>query len=140
MNRENTESFSHPPGRGFLWAGVALMLLAVLLFLAQFQLKRLFVPWYLPALTSVGAVLLLFSVLRTRTFARMIVFGFVLLLAVAEWYFLIVFAKLPEYDGPAHVGAMMPGFTTARADGTSFTQADLQDGTPSVMVFFRGRW
>jgi cytochrome oxidase Cu insertion factor (SCO1/SenC/PrrC family) len=34
----------------------------------------------------------------------------------------------------------MPSFRTVKADGTPFTEKNLQDGKFSVLVFNRGRW
>jgi hypothetical protein len=47
---------------------------------------------------------------------------------------------LPKYNGPARVGTHIPPFTTTFADGRAFTDKDLEEGTPTVLVFFRGRW
>jgi hypothetical protein len=61
-------------------------------------------------------------------------------LAAMQWLFLVSLSRLPIYDGPARGGQQMPAFQTARANGQPFTHQDLQDGTPTVLVFFRGRW
>jgi hypothetical protein len=37
-------------------------------------------------------------------------------------------------------GVQVPAFTTALADGTEFTNSDLQKGTRTALIFFRGRW
>ena len=49
-------------------------------------------------------------------------------------------AELPDYAGPARAGHPIAAFTSRLADGRPFTQQDLQDGRPSAIVFFRGRW
>ncbi len=63
----------------------------------------------------------------------------VVLVAGATWAFLLA-TRLPAYTGPIAVGQPFPVFTTMRADGTVFTQRNLQGGPNSVLVFFRGRW
>jgi hypothetical protein len=75
-------------GRGYFWAGALACLLGLGLAFAQFGLKRLGVPWYSPALATLGAVLLLVAVARRRTVPR--VAGLVLVAALAglQWYFL----------------------------------------------------
>jgi hypothetical protein len=127
-------------GRVAFWVGIVLCLLGVALCVLQFRLKHLFDPWELPALTTLGALLVLFSLTRRRTLVRSIALVVLFALAAFEWYFLVVLAKLPEYEGPAQPGTMIPTFQTTRADGKPFTEKDLQDGTPSVLLFFRGRW
>jgi cytochrome oxidase Cu insertion factor (SCO1/SenC/PrrC family) len=47
-------------------------------------------------------------------------------------------SKLPAYEGPARAGDKLPAFTTTRADGSPFTEKNLQSGQPSALVFFRG--
>jgi hypothetical protein len=128
-------------GRGLLWAGLGIAVLAVALFFAQFMLlKRAFTPWYLPALTTVAALAVLVSVGRRGTVVRILMLLLIAGLAGLEWYFVAAIAKLPSYSGPAQAGKAFPAFETTLADGRSFTHKDLQDGTPSVMTFFRGRW
>src|SRR5439155_152834 len=57
-------------GRALLWLGLCLCLLGPALVVAQFSLKRLAVPWYSPALATLGACLLLASLVRRRTVVR----------------------------------------------------------------------
>jgi hypothetical protein len=127
-------------GRGLLWAGVGLCLLGPALVAAQYNLGHVVVPWYLPALSTLGAFLLLCSLLRRLTVVRVVVLGLIAAVAAFEWFFLVSLARLPDYEGPARPGQQFPAFQTARADGSPFTDADLRDGRPSVLVFFRGRW
>ena len=141
-----TETVSSPvqtgaTGRGYFWAAIAVFVLSLVAAAIQFGvIKELFVPWYAPAFTTIAAVMLICSLAQRRTIARIIVF--VLLTAVAgfEWVALVALSKLPDYEGPARVGAKMPAFQTVLADGRTFSDKDLQDGTPSVLIFFRGRW
>lgn len=127
-------------GRGYFWAGIGLAVLGVALTVVQYSLKQLIVPWYLPALTTLGVILLLGSVVRRRGVARIVTLVLIGALAGAEWYFLVSLSKLPAYQGPARTGQKMPAFQTTRADGRPFTDRDLQEGQTTVMVFFRGRW
>ena len=127
-------------GRAYLWAGIGLCLLGLVLAVIQYGLKLLVVPWYAPALATLGALLLLGSVARRPTITRIVVLVVVTLLAAFEWTFLISLARLPVYEGPAQAGQKIPAFQTTLADGRAFTEKDLQTGTPTVLVFFRGRW
>ena len=127
-------------GRGYFWAGVGLCLLGLALIFAQFSLKILIVPWYSPALATLGALLLLVSLARRLTIPRAAALVVVLALAGIQWYFLGSLMKLPAYDGPARAGQQLPAFNSTLADGRPFTDADLRDKSRHVMVFFRGRW
>jgi peroxiredoxin len=53
---------------------------------------------------------------------------------------LLVAMKSPAYTGPATPGAQVPAFVAKLADGNPFTQKDLQRGTPTVLLFYRGHW
>lgn len=128
-------------GRGLLWLGIGLCLLGIALQAVQFGVvKALFVPWYSPVLATLGALLLVCSVVRRRTVTRTIALVLVAALAGFQWYFLGSMMKLPDYAGPAQAGRKMPAFTTATADGRPFTEKDLQGGQYNVLVFNRGRW
>jgi len=127
-------------GRGLLWAGIAVGLLGIPLYVVQYSLGMLTVPWYQPALATLGAFLLLGAVARRRSITRLIALVLVAAFAGLDWYFVASLSKLPSYEGPARVGQKMPAFRTVKADGTPFTEKDLQDGKFSVLVFNRGRW
>jgi len=127
-------------GRGYFWAGIGACLLGVALVQIQLWLGYLRTPWYCPALATIGALLLLVAVVRRGTVLRKIVLLLVAGLAAFQWYALGVMMRLPEYDGPVHAGDRFPAFEATRADGRSFSDADLRDGSRHVMVFFRGRW
>jgi hypothetical protein len=104
-----------------------------------FGLKHLVVPWYLPALCTAGVVLMVLSVIQRPGLWRILGLAVFILLAGFEW-FMILASKLPEYQGPAKVGAAIPGFAATLADGSPFTDQDLQKGKPTVLLFFRGHW
>ena len=127
-------------GRVLLLSGLGIAILAIGLIFLQFGLQRLFVPWYAPILTTLAVALVVWSLARRRSATRFVVLALSAALAVFWWQFLIVGAKLPEYVGPARAGQKLPHFYTSRADGAIFSANDLEDGTPRVMTFFRGRW
>jgi hypothetical protein len=140
-----TLSTTAPPakrsaGRGLLWAGIGLSLLGVALCVAQYSLGYLIVPWYLPVLTTLGALLLLCAAARRLTVTRVVVFGLLAAFAGLQWLFFLSHSTLPPYEGPARQGEKLPAFRTTLASGRPFTEEDLRDGTNSVLVFFRGRW
>lgn len=126
--------------RSYFWAGLAACLLGPPLIVAQFSLNYLVVPWYSPVLASLGAILLLVAVVRRRSIPRVVALVLVGAFAGLQWYALGSLMKLPSYEGPAQAGKTLPTFSTVLADGRPFTEADLQDGTRRVLVFFRGRW
>jgi hypothetical protein len=120
-------------------AGLALTIAGIVAYVVQLRWQILTAPWYVPVLTTTGAILVMASLWRARSAWRYLALTFVLLLAAAEWA-LIVVPDLPAYSGPVAAGKPFPAFTTTRADGSSFTQRDLGGETNDVLVFFRGRW
>ena len=70
---------------------------------------------------------------------RFLAAGLVVLMASGQWFLLLSWSKLPEYDGP-RVGQPFPAFTSVLSDGTTFDRASLQGNQATVLVFFRGRW
>jgi hypothetical protein len=131
---------SRSHGRGYFWLGIGVCLLGVALFFVQLALKQLFTPWYAAVLATLGAILMVVSVARRFSIARVV--GLVLVAALAgfEWFFLVSLTRLPEYHGPARAGSQFPAFSATFADGRQFTDADLRDRSRRAMVFFRGRW
>jgi len=128
-------------GRLWLWLGVGLFLLGFLLnFVQIFVLKFLVTPWYVPILATAGVLLALVSVRQRPTWTRVIALLALVLLSAGWWYFILSMSRLPEYKGPVQVDKEIPEFTTTFADGSSFTEKDLQKGTPTVLVFYRGHW
>ncbi len=128
-------------GRGLFWLGLLLCLLGPALVAAQFALlKRLDVPWYCPALASLGALMLLLSTAKRPTIPRVLFLVFTTAFAGFQWYALTTMMKLPEYQGPIAAGKAIPAFASTFADGKPFSEADLRDGSRRMMVFFRGKW
>jgi hypothetical protein len=119
--------------------GLILPILGILGYAAQLAAHRLFTPWYMPFLATLSVVLIVVSLWQARSLWRVLALLLVLLIASAEWTFLLA-ARLPAYTGPIAVGQPFPAFTTTRADGTTFTQVDLVGTQENVLVFFRGRW
>jgi thiol:disulfide interchange protein len=137
---------SSPPmarrrGRSWLWLGVGVFLLGLVLYILQaFLFKILVVPWYMPIMFTMGALFALVAFGQRRTWTRGIALVLLGLLCAGEWFFILSLSRLPEYKGPAQVDRQIPEFTTTLADGTPFTKKDLQKGTATVLVFYRGHW
>jgi hypothetical protein len=127
------------PGRLFLAIGLGLAVLGVAAYVVQIAAQRLMAPWYMPIAATLGVVFVVVSLWQTRTIWRILALLLVVLLAGAEWTLLIA-GRLPAYTGPVAAGQPFPPFATTRADGTPFTQDDLQGDANNVFVFFRGRW
>jgi hypothetical protein len=123
----------------WLWLGVGLSLLGLVLYIAQtVQFKVLVTPWYVPILFTAGVLLVLVSLRQRPTWTRLVALLALALLSAAEWYFILSISRLPEYKGPVQVDKKIPEFTTTFADGRPFTEKDLQKGTPTLLVFNRG--
>ena len=139
MTTISTPATHRSRGRLFLLLGLGLAVLGVVAYLVQFSLQRLTVPWYMPALAVVGAVLVAASLWEKRTVWRVLALAAVVLLGGFE-LFVLNAMRLPPYTGPIAVGRPFPAFEAKLADGTPFTQDDLVGDQNSVLVFFRGRW
>src|SRR5207237_9866698 len=61
-------------GRGYLWLGLAVGILAPFLYVAQLAAKRLTAPWSVAILGTAALCLLLLAVIRGRTVGRKIAF------------------------------------------------------------------
>jgi hypothetical protein len=114
-------------------------MLGLAAYVAQLWAQRLMAPWYVPASATLGAALLVAALVRRPTVLRGLALLLLTLLAAAEWVMLLGM-RLPAYGGPVAEGQPFPAFTTARADGSTFTRDDLAGGQKTVLVFFRGRW
>ncbi len=128
------------PGRMFLALGFGLAALGIACYIAQVQVGHLKRPWYLPLSAMLGVVCLVVSLWKRRSVWRVLSLILLVLLAGAEWGFLLG-SRLPSYTGTqVAVGKSFPAFATVKADGVPFTQRDLEGDRDTVMVFFRGRW
>jgi len=138
----NTTTTLAPPrvrGRPLVALGFGLAAIGLIAYVVQLVLHSLMTPWYLPVLATLGALVLVVALWKARTVWRFLVLLLVVLFAAAAWTFLFA-ARLPAYAGPVEAGKPFPDFETERADGTPFTQCDLEGDQHSVLVFFRGRW
>jgi hypothetical protein len=126
-------------GRLLAVIGAVLAFAGLAAYFAQVAAQRLMMPWYLPITATLGAALIVAALWRARNVLRVLLLVVVLLLAGAEWTFLLA-TRLPPYTGPVTIGQPFPPFTTTRADGTVFTDRDLRGDQTTVLVFFRGRW
>jgi len=126
------------PGRQFLWAGIALAILGPAAYAIQLWARQLFTPWYVPAIGTVGAALVIMALVSARSVGRLLALVLVGILAAREWYLMLELAKLPAYAGPLEVGKPVPAFEARLADGSEFRPGDLS-GKNTLLVFFRGR-
>lgn len=129
-----------PGGRGLLWLGVLAAIAGPILYGAQLDSGRFWVPWYAVALAFLGAGLVFLSLKRRPSIVRGLALLFCLVLAGFEIWFLLSFSRQPPYEGPVAVGQPFPEFVAQRPDGTPFTQADLVGDQNTVLVFYRGHW
>jgi hypothetical protein len=120
-------------------SGLGLAVLGVAAYAVQLSLRRLMLPWYMPAAALLGVALVTASLWKRRTAWRALALVVVALLAGLELMALNAM-RLPPYTGPIAVGRPLPAFEAKRADGTPFTQDDLVGGQHHALVFFRGRW
>ncbi|HEY7423063.1 MAG TPA: hypothetical protein VH682_02365 [Gemmataceae bacterium] len=139
MNTPSPVAPRRSPGRLYLTLGLGLAVLGVIAYVVQVAAHRLTFPWYMPIAATLGLVFLAVSLWKKRTVWRVLALLLVGLLAGAEWAILLA-ARLPAYTGPVAAGKPFPAFATMRADGTPFTERDLEGDQNSVLVFFRGRW
>jgi hypothetical protein len=131
---------SRHPGRSLLLLG-ALVAVAgpVLGIVLMFVAKILITPWYMPLLGTLGVALIFLALMRSRSIWRWTALVIFTLFVGFQWWALLAM-RTPAYTGPVKDGQHFPAFATALADGSTFTQADLQGDQNTVMVFFRGHW
>jgi hypothetical protein len=139
MTTSSPAATRHYPGRLYLALGLIVPFLAVIAYVVQIQMERLTMPWYVPIAAVLGVLLILASLSLARSVWRILALVLVVFIAGAEGFFLMKM-RLPEYKGPAVAGQPFPSFKTLRADGSDFTDRDLQGDKNNVLVFFRGRW
>ena len=142
VNEPSEKVVGKPPRRRPVFLlGVLLFLLGpALYFVMLFGFKYLGMAWYVPILMTAGVLLMFLSVWQRPGVVRGIALALFLLLLAGEWYLVLVATRAPAYTGPAQVGTKLPVFTTSLADGTTFTNKDLESGVPTALVFFRGHW
>jgi hypothetical protein len=131
---------SRHPGRSLLLLGVILAIAGpVLMILLMFAVKILITPWYAPLLGTLGVALIVLAQTRSRSLWRWTAVVFFTFLVAFQWWALLAM-RTPAYAGPVKDGRPLPAFATKLADGSAFTQADLQGDQNTVLVFFRGHW
>jgi hypothetical protein len=123
----------------FLLGGLC-FLVGPAIYAAQFLQFRLTAPWFVPILATLGAFCMVLSVSQRRGVLRAVGLVVFSLVCGFEWFMMLIVFSTPTYAGPAQVGEKLPPFATTLADGTSFSDKDLQNGRPTVLLFFRGRW
>ena len=139
MNDLHKTTTRHP-GRSLLLLGVFLVVGAYALnFLLTFAAKILITNWFGPLVGTLGLALMILALMRSRSIWRWTAVVIFTLLVGFQWFALLAM-RLPEYTGPVKDGQPFPAFATTLADGSAFTQADLQGDQNTVMVFFRGHW
>jgi hypothetical protein len=126
-------------GRRFLALGLVLPLVGVIGYAAQLATHRLTAPWYLPVLATLGVASLVVALWERRNVWRVLALLPALLVAAGSWA-LLLGDRVPAYTGPVSAGQSFPAFATKRADGSPFTERDLEGNQDNVLVFFRGRW
>ena len=135
----NSEITSPRTGRKLIWLGWALLVLGLAGYVVQLLvLKRFLTPWYAPALGTVGLLAMVVAIRQRFSVWRVLSLVACGLLVAGQWSFLLWLSRAPEYAGP-EPGQKVPTFAATRADGASFTDRDLQ-GSPTILLFFRGRW
>src|SRR3954462_9212145 len=130
---------TRPRGRLLVLLGLGLAALGIAGYVLHLWLRRLTVPWYMPAAAFLGAALVAASLREKRSVWRILAMAVVLLLGGFE-VLALNSMRLPRYTGPVAVGKPFPAFEAQLADGSPFTQASLPGDRDTVMVFFRGRW
>jgi hypothetical protein len=128
------------PGRSWLLLGVLVAVAGpVVNILLMFAARILITPWYAPLLGTLGLALIILAFMRSRSLWRWTSVVIVTLLVAFQWW-VVLAMRTPAYTGPVKSGQPFPAFATTLADGSAFTQAELQGDQNTVMVFFRGHW
>src|SRR5262245_22117116 len=114
------------PGRSLLLLGVLLAVAGpVLMILLMFAAKVLLTPWYAPLLGTLGVALVILALKRSRSIWRWTAVVIFTSFVAFQWYALLAM-RTPAYTGPVKDGEPFPAFASTLADGSAFTQADLQ--------------
>lgn len=130
-----------PPRTGgrMVALGAMLVVLGLGIYGVQFFLGHFTVPWYAPALATLGTLVGALALARRATLVRALVVALCGAMAAIQWWYITSFSVLPVYTA-AGVGQPFPAFVAARADGAPFTEADLAGERGTLLVLFRGRW
>jgi hypothetical protein len=144
-NRLNASADSkiqpHPKnGRLFLGMGILSAALGPVIYAVQFHNHNLGSPWYVPALATLGVVLIALAAGQSRSVWHHIAAGLATLFATFVWLMYWVVLAAPSYSGSVEIGRAFPNFETKLAGGRGFSQMDLQSEQDTILLFFRGRW
>jgi hypothetical protein len=137
---ENSAPTTPPRRLPLYFLGVFLFFLGPAIYAIQFSMGSFPFPWYVPALATVGVFFGIISVGQRGGWIRIAFLFLLIFICGFEWFMVLVGIKTPEYTGPAQAGRQLPAFVTTLADGKPFTEKDLENGKPAVLLFFRGRW
>ncbi len=141
MEQQPSPPAGSPPRRWPLFLiGVACFVLGPLIYFAQLRSGLLVLPWHLPVLATLGALVMAGSAWQRPGVLRVVGLAVFSLLCGLEWFVFGVATRTPAYAGPAQVGTRLPSFAATYADGRPFTDKTLADANRSVVIFFRGRW
>ena len=143
MNKNTSappQSLGNNGGRTYLILGMIAAMLGPVIYAAQISSNILSSPWHVPALATLGTVLVVISLAQRRTIWRFGAAGLTTLFAALAWLMFLVGLSAPPYTGSVEVGRAFPEFETKLADGTGFSQVKLTGGQNTVLIFFRGRW
>ncbi len=123
------------------WVGAALAVSLIPIFFAQvFWASLLVTPWYVPIGGTLAALMVLSAIGRPRRWWRIGVALLCVVLAGLEWCFVLFLTVLPAYSGPVTSGRAVPAFHASLADGSEISESYFQQGKPTALVFFQGRW
>jgi hypothetical protein len=140
MENQQASEGPSPRRQPLFLLGALLCLVGPVIYSFQVWRAQLVVPWYLPALATIGVLAMGLSVVQRRGVWRIVGFAVFVLLCAFEWVFFLVLSKTPAYAGPGQPGRKLPEFAATYADGKPFSDKDLQGTGRTVMLFFRGRW
>ncbi len=142
---EQSSLARRPP---YFLLGTLIFLLGMIIYIIQIETTHLVEAWHVPILGTIGVLLMLVSVVQRPRIVRIIGLLLFIGLTGTEWYMVLAGSKVrhaPEarpwspYAGPAKPGEKLPAFTATLADGSSFSNLNLQEGKPTLMVFFLGK-
>lgn len=137
----HAEAARRSGGAWLLWSGVVLSIAFIAIYFAQVAWARLLItPWYLPIGGTSAALVAVVAASLQPKWWRWVVASVCAAIAGLEWAFLLVLTVLPSYTGPVAAGNSLPEFRASLADGTSINQSYFQQGRPTALVFFQGRW
>ena len=90
MNTATTATPRHYPGRFYLLLGLALPFLGIIAYVVQVSLQRLTTPWYMPAIATLGLILVIVALCQARSVWRVVA-----LLLGSETLKVLTHAKTP---------------------------------------------